>query len=47
MHDLSDGSAKLAGYWGGDKGFRYGSEYQTVLDYFTDSLLDQAPEEWK
>lgn len=47
VHDLSDGSAKLAGYWGGDKGFRYGSEYQTVLDYLTDSLYDEAPEEWK
>lgn len=47
VHDLSDGSAKLAGYWGGEKAFRYGKEYQTVLDYFTDSLYDEAPEEWK
>lgn len=46
-HDLSDGSAKLAGYWGGSKAFRYGKDYQTVLDYLTDSLYDEAPEEWK
>ena len=47
VQDLSDGSAKLAGYWGGEKVFRYGDDYQTVLDYFTDSLWDEAPEEYK
>ena len=47
VQDLSNGSAKLAGYWGGEKVYRYGSEFQTVLDYFTDSLWDEAPEEYK
>ncbi len=47
VQDLSDGGAKLAGYWGGEKVYRYGDQYQTVLDYFTDSLWDEAPEEYK
>ncbi|AHB31596.1 hypothetical protein SEA_HOLT_140 [Mycobacterium Phage Holt] len=47
VHDMSDGSAKLAGYWGGENVYRYGDEFQTVLDYLTDSLYDAAPEEWK
>ncbi len=45
--DLSDGRAKLAGYWGGEKVYRHGSEFQTVLDYFVDSLYEEAPEEYK
>lgn len=47
VQDLSNGSAKLAGYWGGEKVYRYGPEFQTVLDYFTDALWDEAPEEYK
>ena len=47
VQDLSNGSAMLAGYWGGEKVYRYGSEFQTVLDYFTDALWDEAPEEYK
>lgn len=47
VQDLSDGSAKLAGYWGGEKVFRHGDQYQTVLDYFTDELWESAPEEYK
>lgn len=45
--DLSDGGAKLAGYWGGERVYRHGPEMQTVLDYFTDSLYDEAPEDYK
>ncbi|AEK08980.1 hypothetical protein PBI_HENRY_136 [Mycobacterium phage Henry] len=47
VQDLSDGPAKLAGYWGSENVYRYGDEFQTVLDYLTDSLYDEAPEEWK
>lgn len=47
VQDLSNGSAKLAGYWGGEKVFRHGDQFQTVLDYFTDALWDEAPEEYK
>lgn len=47
VQDLSSGSAKLAGYWGGEQVYRHGSEFQTVLDYFTDPLWDDAPEEYK
>ena len=47
VHDLSDGSAKLAGYWGGEKVYRHGPEFQTVLDYLTDSLYDEVPEEYR
>lgn len=47
VQDLSSGGAKLAGYWGGEKVYRHGSEFQTVLDYFTDALWDGAPEEYK
>lgn len=45
--DLSDGVAHLAGYWGGERVYRHGSELQTVLDYFVDSLYEEAPEEYK
>ncbi len=47
VHDLSDGPAKLAGYWGGEKVYMHGKEFQTVLDYLTDGLYDEVPEEWK
>ena len=47
VQDLSGGGAKLAGYWGGEQVYRYGDEFQTVLDYFTDDLYEQAPEEYK
>jgi hypothetical protein len=47
VQDLSEGSAKLAGYWGGERVYRYGDKFQTVLDYFTDLLWDEAPEEYK
>ncbi|ANT42061.1 hypothetical protein PBI_PAPEZ_94 [Mycobacterium phage Papez] len=47
VQDLSNGSTKLAGYWGGEQVYRYGNELQTVLDYLTDSLYDEAPEEYK
>lgn len=47
VHDLSEGSAKLAGYWGGEQVYRHGKEFQTVLDYFTDSLWDEVPDEYK
>lgn len=48
-HSIMPSVAMLwgAGYWGGEKVYRYGSEFQTVLDYFTDSLWDEAPEEYK
>ncbi|QPO16802.1 hypothetical protein SEA_KASHFLOW_203 [Mycobacterium phage KashFlow] len=45
--DLSNGSAKLAGYWGGERVYRYGDEFSTVLDYLTGPLYDEAPEEYK
>lgn len=45
--ELGAGGAKLAGYWGGEKVYRHGDQFQTVLDYFTDDLYDQAPEEYK
>ncbi|ATS93046.1 hypothetical protein SEA_SUPERPHIKIMAN_208 [Mycobacterium phage Superphikiman] len=45
--DLSNGSAKLAGYWGGEQVYRYGGEFSTVLDYLTGPLYDEAPEEYK
>ncbi|AXC33647.1 hypothetical protein SEA_MICHLEY_92 [Mycobacterium phage Michley] len=47
VQDLSNGSAKLAGYWGGEQVYRYGNEFQTVLDYLTGPLYDEAPEEYK
>lgn len=47
VQELGAGGAKLAGYWGGEKVYRHGDEFQTVLDYFTDSLWDEAPEEYK
>ena len=47
VQDISEGRAKLAGYWGGEKVYRHGSEFQTVLDYFVDSLYEEAPEEYK
>lgn len=47
VQDLSGGSAKLAGYWGGEQVYCHGPEFQTVLDYFTDILWDEAPEEYK
>ncbi|AGS82498.1 hypothetical protein PBI_REDNO2_200 [Mycobacterium phage Redno2] len=47
VQDLSNGSAKLAGYWGGEQVYRYGGEFSTVLDYLTGPLYDEAPEEYK
>lgn len=47
VHDIGDGRAKLAGYWGGERVYRHGDDMQTVLDYFTDPLWDEAPEEYK
>lgn len=47
VQDLSDGRAKLAGYWGGEQVYRHGDDFQTVLDYLTDSLYEEAPEEYK
>lgn len=47
VQEIGGGSAKLAGYWGGDRVYRHGPEFQTVLDYFTDDLYDQVPEEYK
>lgn len=49
VQDLSEGGggAKLAGYWGGEKVYRHGGQFQTVLDYMTDSLYDEVPEEYK
>lgn len=47
VHDLSDGQAKLAGYWGGDRIYQHGTEFQTVLDYLTDAEYDAVPDEYK
>ena len=47
VQDLSEGSAHLVGYWGGERLIRHGSEFQTVLDYLTDGLWDAAPDQYK
>lgn len=47
VQEIGGGSAKLAGYWGGEQVYRHGDAFQTVLDYFVDNLYDMAPEEYK
>lgn len=47
VQDLGGGSAKLAAYWTGHREFRHGPEFQTVLDYLTSYLWDEAPDQYK
>lgn len=45
--EVGRGSARLAGYWGGDAIYKHHGALQAVLDYLTDGLYDEAPEEYK
>ena len=47
VQELGEGRAKLAAYWAGHREFRHGPEFQTVLDYLTSYLWDEAPDYYK
>lgn len=45
--EVGRGDARLAGYWGSDVIYKHHSALQTVLDYLTDPLYYDAPEQYK